>query len=265
MKLYFRFFGLLMIVFLTGCVGQKKILYLQDLEEQEKFKINGSYDVEITYDDLLGITVNSRNPELTVPFTLQTGAVGSSSATGVSGSSGQKGIEYLVDSKGDIDFPVLGKIHVVGMTRMELTNYIKRRLIDEDYIKDPIVIVKFLNFKVSVLGDVGSPGVINVSSDRITVFEAISQAGDLAITGRRYNVTIIREENGERVPYYLDLRSKDVFDSPCYYLQQNDLVYVEPSRNKIRQGDTNQFTRINTWTTLISFAMSVITLIFVSK
>lgn len=264
MKLCFRFFSLLMIVLLAGCAGQKKILYLQDLEEQEKLKINGSYDVEITYDDLLGITVNSRNPELTVPFTLQTGG-GTPSTTVASSSSGQKGIEYLVDSKGDIDFPILGKIHVVGMTRMELTNYIKRRLIDEDYIKDPIVIVKFLNFKVSVLGDVGSPGIINVNSDRITIFEAISQAGDLAITGRRYNVTVIREENGERVPYYLDLRSKEVFDSPCYYLQQNDLVYVEPSKNKIRQGDTNQFTRINTWTTLISFAMSIVTLIFVLK
>ncbi|WP_417128285.1 polysaccharide biosynthesis/export family protein, partial [Phocaeicola sp.] len=162
-------------------------------------------------------------------------------------------------------FPILGKIHVVGMTRMELTNYIKRRLIDEDYIKDPIVIVKFLNFKVSVVGDVGSPGVINVNSDRITIFEAISQAGDLAITGRRYNVTVIREENGERVPYYLDLRSKDVFKSPCYYLQQNDLVYVEPNKNKTRQGNTNQYNNITTWTTLLSFVMSIVTLIFVSK
>lgn len=265
MKLYFRFFSLLMIVFLTGCVSQKKVLYLQDLEEQEKIKINGSYDVKITYDDLLGITVNSRNPELTVPFTLQTGSAGASSATGVSGGSGQKGIEYLVDSKGDIDFPILGKIHVMGMTRMELTNYIKRRLIDEDYIKDPIVIVKFLNFKVSVLGDVGSPGVINVNSDRITIFEAISEAGDLNVTGIRNKVTVIREENGERVPYYLDLRSKDVFDSPCYYLQQNDLVYVEPNKNKITQGNSNQYKNITAWTSLLSFAMSVITLIFVSK
>lgn len=265
MRLFFRVFSILMIVLFTGCAGQKKVLYLQDMEEQEKLKISGSYDVKITYDDLLGITVNSRNPELTVPFTLQTGSASTSSATGTSGGSGLKGIEYLVDSNGEIDFPVLGKMRVVGMTRMELTNYIKRRLIDEDYIKDPIVIVKFLNFKVSVLGDVSSPGIINVNSDRITIFEAISHAGDLAITGRRYNVTVIREENGERVPYYLDLRSKDVFDSPCYYLQQNDLVYVEPNKNKTRLGNTNQFKNITTWTTLISFAISVITLIFVSK
>lgn len=268
MKLMNRLLGLLLLLLVTGCAGQKKILYLQDLEEGERLRIEKSYDVKITYDDLLGITVHSRNPELTIPFTLQSGGSSSSTSlgtTGTSGTSGQKGIEYLVDSKGEIDFPILGKLHVVGMTRMELTNYIKQRLIDEDYIKDPIVIVKFLNFKVSILGDINGAKTINVNSDRITIFEAISQAGDLGITGRRQNVMVLREENGTRVPYYLDLRSKKVFDSPCYYLKQNDLVYVEPNKNKMRQGNMNQYKNVTTWTSLLSFAMSIATLIFVSK
>lgn len=268
MKLMNRLLGLLLLLLVTGCAGQKKILYLQDLEEGERLRIEKSYDVKITYDDLLGITVHSRNPELTIPFTLQSGGSSTSTSigtTGTSGSSGQKGIEYLVDSKGEIDFPILGKLHVVGMTRMELTNYIKQRLIDEDYIKDPIVIVKFLNFKVSVLGDVGTSKTINVNSDRITIFEAISQAGDLGMTGRRKNVMVLREENGTRVPYYLDLRSKEVFDSPCYYLQQNDLVYVEPNKNKMRQGNMTQYKNVTAWSSLLSFAMSIATLILVNK
>lgn len=261
MKTLLKLFCLSLIILMTGCVSQKKVLYLQDLSENDKLEIKGNYDLKITYDDLLGISVNSRNPELTVPFTLQTGTVGSSSTGG--SASGQKGIEYLVDSQGNIDFPILGKLHVVGMTRMELTNYIRNRLIEEDYIKDPIVIVKFLNFKVAVLGDIGS-NVIDVKSDRITIFEAISQSGDLAITGRRHNVMVLREENGNRVPYYLDLRSKDVFNSPCFYLKQNDLIYVQPNRSSTRQHNMTEFKNFGTWTSFISFIMSIVTLIVVS-
>ena len=263
MKIMIKIFSFLIIMLMTGCVTQKKVLYLQDLDKNDKLEINNGYDLKITYDDLLGISVHSRNPELTVPFTLQSGGSAGTSAPGASGGSAGQ-IQYLVDSHGNIDFPVLGSLHVVGMTRLELTNYIRNRLIEEDYIKDPIVIVKFLNFKVAVLGDIGA-GVINVTSDRITIFEAISQSGDLAITGRRHNVMVLREENGTRVPYYLDLRSKEVFNSPCYYLKQNDMIYVEPNRTSTKAHNATEFKSFGTWMGFFSFIASMVTLILVAE
>ena len=267
MKTFLKFLGVSLVMILTGCAAHEEVLYLQDLNKNDKLEIKGNYDLTITYDDLLGISVHSRNPELTVPFTLQTESSGVSGRTGVAngvtGVGNRGGIQYLVDSEGNIDFPILGKLHVQGMTRTELTNYIRDRLIDEDYIKDPIVIVKFLNFKVAVLGDVGSK-VINVNSDRITILEAISQSGDLKITGRRDNVLVLREENGTRVPYYLDLKSKEIFNSPCFYLKQNDVIYVQPNKTSTRQHNMTEFKSVSTWMSIITFLMSVVTIIFVA-
>ena len=135
-------------------------------------------------------------------------------------------IGYLDNTEGDIDLPILGKIHVSGMPRDQLSNYIKSRLISEDLIKDPIVTVQFLNFKISVMGEVARPGSFDITSDRITLLEALSKAGDLTIYGRRDRVAVLREEDGERTILYHDLRNSDIFKSPFYYLQQNDIVYV---------------------------------------
>ena len=267
MRTFKHLLCLFLVVALAGCASQKNVLYLQDLTEKDALPIKGTYDMKITCDDLLRISVGSRTPELVIPFMNQTGAIFSEVADITDASEGsvkQNGVEYLVDSNGDIDFPILGKLHVVGMTRMELMDYIKARLINEDLIKDASVSVNILNFKVAVLGEVGSPGVQKVNSERFTIFEALSKAGDLKLTGRREHVTVVREENGQRIPYYVDLRSKDVFKSPCYYLQQNDLVYVEPNKAAARQSNTNEFKRVTTWTSLASFVASMVTIICVS-
>ena len=222
---------LCLIAFLASCSAPKEVLYLQDIASIKEENIDKNYEVIIHKDDLLAILVNSKDPELALPFNMPVVTY----QIGAQTTAQQRLLGYLVDQNGDIDFPILGKIHVEGLTRMQVTELIKQKLMSEDLIKDPIVTVQFLNFKVSVMGEVTRPGTFDISGDRITLLEALSMAGDLTIYGRRDRVAVIREKDGKRRILYHDLRSSDIFQSPCYYLQQNDIVYVEP--NKARRGN----------------------------
>lgn len=260
-KLSIQLVSLFFVLLLTACTSSKKILYLQDVQPLKQQDIENQYEVKIHNDDLLAIMVNSKNPELALPFNMPL----ISYQMGYQSGYNQRILGYLVDSDGDIDFPILGKIHVAGMTRKELTEYLKQRLMDEDYIKDPIVTVQFLNFKISVMGEVNHPGSFDISSDRITLLEALSKAGDLTIYGRRDRVAVIREVDGVRTILYHDLRSSDIFQSPCYYLQQNDIVYVEPNKAKTGQSRINQNNSVSVWTSVISVLTSIVTLILVAK
>ena len=230
---YVTYLVMCMAVFFSACTSTKKIIYLQDVIPLKQQEIEQKYEVIIHSDDLLAIMVNSRDPELALPFNMPmvTYQLGSNNG------GQQRVLGYLVDTNGDIDFPILGKIHVEGLTRMQLTELVKSKLIEGDLIKDPIVTVQFLNFKVSVMGEVGRPGSFTISGDRITLLEALSMAGDLTIYGRRDRVGVIRENNGKRTILFHDLRSADIFNSPCYYLQQNDIVYVI-KRNQVRAALT---------------------------
>ena len=248
-----------MAVVLTACTSPKKVLYLQDVVPLKQQEIEQKYEVIIHSDDLLSVMVNCKEPELALPFnmpmvTFQLGTT--------SGSTGQQRVlGYLVDTNGDIDFPILGKLHVEGLTRMQLTELIKKKLSEGDLIKDPIVTVQFLNYKVSVMGEVARPGSFTISGDRITLLEALSMAGDLTIYGKRDRVAVIREKDGKRTILYHDLRSSDLFNSPCYYLQQNDIVYVEPNKAKAGQSGINQNNSVGVWLSSISVLASVISLI----
>jgi len=222
---------LCLIAFLASCSAPKEVLYLQDIASIKEENIDKNYEVIIHKDDLLAILVNSKDPELALPFNMPVVTY----QIGAQTTAQQRLLGYLVDQNGDIDFPILGKIHVEGLTRMQVTELIKQKLMSEDLIKDPIVTVQFLNFKVSVMGEVTRPGTFDISGDRITLLEALSMAGDLTIYGRRDRVAVIREKDGKRRILYHDLRSSEIFQSPCYYLQQNDIVYVEP--NKARRGN----------------------------
>ena len=224
-----------MVVLLAACSAPKEVLYLQDISLIKEEAIDKSYEVIIHKDDLLAIIVNSKDPELALPFNMPL----VSYQIGGQNVSQQRLVGYLVNQDGNIDFPILGEIHVEGLTRMQATELIKKRLIEEELIKDPIVTVQFLNFKVSVIGEVGRPGTFDISGDRITLLEALSMAGDLTIYGRRDRVAVIREKDGKRSILYHDLRSSDIFQSPCYYLQQNDIVYVEPNNAKTGQSRIN--------------------------
>ena len=247
---------------LAGCASQKQISYLQDVPDDYRQKITQDYDLKIHPDDLLSIMVNSKDPELAQMFNLPMVSYQiANSNTGYAGGQNRV-LGYLVDKEGYIDFPQLGVIRVQGMTRTELTKYIKNQLIEKGLMKDPIVTIQFLNFKVSVLGEVNLPGTFEITSDRITLLDALSLAGDLTVYGQRENVKVIREENGERVVASLDLRNKDLLSSPYYYLQQNDVVYVEPNKVKAGQREINQNRTIGTFASILSVMVSLAVLIF---
>ena len=239
---------LCLLALLASCSAPKEVLYLQDITSLKEEVIDKNYEVIIHKDDLLAILVNSKDPELALPFNMPvvTYQIGAQAPTQ------QRLLGYLVDQNGDIDFPILGRLHVEGLNRMQVTELIKQKLMEEDLIKDPIVTVQFLNFKVSVMGEVARPGTFDISGDRITLLEALSMAGDLTIYGRR--------DRKRRILYH-DLRSSDIFQSPCYYLQQNDIVYVEPNKAKTGQSRINSNNSVGVWLSAVSVLASVTSLL----
>lgn len=212
---------LCLIAFLASCSAPKEVLYLQDIASIKEENIDKNYEVIIHKDDLLAILVNSKDPELALPFNMPVVTY----QIGAQTTAQQRLLGYLVDQNGDIDFPILGKIHVEGLTRMQVTELIKQKLMSEDLIKDPIVTVQFLNFKVSVMGEVTRPGTFDISGDRITLLEALSMAGDLTIYGRRDRVAVIREKDGKRRILYHDLRSS-VFSSRLAIICNRTILFT---------------------------------------
>lgn len=240
-----------------------QIDYLQDIDADASLDMKENQGILIQPQDQLTIVVSSRNPELAAPLnkpvaSYQAGSEMTSTSTGY-----QRLLGYSVDNSGNIDFPVLGTIHAAGLTRWQLQDLIQKKIIDSGVILDPIVTVEFLNFKISVMGEVNNPGTYNVTGDKITLFGALSLASDLTIYGRRDNVTVIREKNGKRDIYKVDLRDREVFNSPAYYLQQNDVVYVYP--NSVRAGQStineNYFKSGAFWISLSSVAITIANLI----
>ena len=245
------------VVLFASCGTPVELSYIKDAPRETPLEQNGQFSKGIQTNDLLYIYVESGTPEATVRFNQETNKVAVSNGTVMNpGSSAVTG--YLVDSDGEITFPVLGRMQVLGKTHAELANEIGRRLVNEGHILDAVVTVKLLNFKVSVLGEVMRPGQIEATGERLTIFEAISMVGDLTIYGLRTNVTVIREENGQRTIGELDLTSKEVFNSPYYYLHQNDVVYVEPNVKRKRTADRDPMTMsyISAGLSVISTAVS---------
>jgi polysaccharide export outer membrane protein len=241
----------------ASCGTTENIAYIHDAERDNATAITGKFTKGIQANDLLSIYVESETPAATVPFNQETnkiamsdGVVMNPSSSAVSG--------YLVSNEGDIMFPVLGRVHVLGMTHTELADELQRRLVSEGHILDARVTVRLMNFTVSVLGDVVRPGVIQASGERLTILEALSMVGDLTIFGQRNNVTVIREEDGMRTIGEIDLTSKDIFESPYYYLHQNDVVYVEPNMKKKKTADRDPMimTYISTGVSILSMLLS---------
>ncbi len=247
-----------------GSKTYKNIDYLQNVLRDTTMSLNTNFNEGIIVQpkDMISIVVTSRNPELSAMFNLASVTYQAGSESGVSGGY-QRIMGYSVDEKGDIDFPILGKLHVAGLNRWGVAEVVKNELVRKNLLKDAVVTVEFLNFKISVVGEVSRPGTFNVTGDRINILEAISLAGDLTIYGKRDNVTVIREQNGKRQLYKIDLRDTELFKSPAYYLQQNDVVYVQP--NKVRAGQStineNSFRSVSFWTTLSASFLSIANLI----
>ncbi len=246
----------------TSCDTYKKINYLQDVVPDKAERIAINKGILIQPKDMISIVVSSRNPELALMFNLPVISYQAGSETVANGGS-QRLLGYVVDNDGYIDFPVLGLVKAAGLTRWELAKEIKGMIVGGNYIKDPVVTVEFMNFKISVMGEVTSPGTYNIEGDKITILQALSLARDLTIFGRRDNVSVIREQDGERVIYQVDLRSASIFESPAYYLQQNDIVYVEP--NKVRAGQStineNNIKSVSLWVSIGSFLTSLAVLV----
>ena len=241
----------------------KKINYLQDVSDNTSMSMKVNRGIIIQPQDQLSIIVTSRDPKMAVPFNLSVSNFYTGSELSVSGGSSQRITGYIVSNEGDINFPSLGSLHVAGLNRWELQDLIKDRLSDEGLLKDAVVTVEFLNFKISVLGEVASPGTYSVTGDKITILQALALARDLTIYGQRENVQVIREQNGKRQIYVMDLTNSAIFDSPAYYLQQNDVVYVTPSKVRAGQGEINEnyFKSGSFWISLASISMTTVNFI----
>ncbi len=242
---------------MAGCSTSAEIAYVKDAPRDTLSEITGEFTKGIQANDLLSIYVESESPEVTLQFNQETNKIAYANGTVINpGSTAVTG--YLVNRDGDITFPVLGKIHVLGLTHDQLAKELENRLVSDGHILDASVTVKLMNFKVSVLGDVMKPGMIQASGERLTIFEALSMVGDMTIYGQRTNVTVIREENGQRVIGEIDLTAADVFESPYYYLHQNDVIYVEPNlkKKKSAQRDPMLMTYISSAVSIVSMLSS---------
>jgi polysaccharide export outer membrane protein len=219
-----------------------------------------SYEIKIQADDLLTIIVSADDPETAIAFNLST--ISMPSATNAMASRGQESMQaYLVDVNGMIDFPVLGKLKVGGLSRTEVMQLLETKI--AKYIHNPIINLRLMNFKVSVQGEVTLPGTYTLTSDRVTLIEAISMAKDLTIYGRRDNILIIREVNGVKSYNRVDITKADFIHSSFYYLAQNDVVYVEPNKTKINGAAVGANTGVIISVT--SLLITLITLIVTAK
>ncbi len=254
---------------LSSCGSSKEVVYFQDLKPGEtEIKLPEVKAITVRPEDKISIIVNSRDPQLTDLFNLpiMSRQLGQSLRSGGTSIGTNQGISaYTVDAEGYIDFPVLGRLPVAGMKREEIAAYIKQRLMEENLVKDPVVTVEFANLSISVLGEVNNPGRFSIDRDRLTILDALSLAGDLTIYGNRSKVMVLRQEGDVQRVYGLNLTSgQHIYTSPAYYLQQNDVVYVEPNNVKARQSTVNGNNVRSTsfWISLASLLTSVAILIF---
>lgn len=235
----FKFPFLLLLLVLVGCGPSRDIVYFSNLNKQDIEKpkeVDNVVVPTIQPDDLLSITVKSMSAESNLLF--NQGVLGTLGSTLTDNNMMRQPAQnegYLVDKDGYINFPVLGKIRLGGLTKAAATDTIQN-ILNREYVKDPTVNIRFLNFKVTVLGEVNRPSTVTILTERVNILEALSLAGDMTVVGKRENVLIIREKDGMRELIRVDLNDKELLNSPNYFLQQNDIVYVEPDSFKAAQS-----------------------------
>ncbi len=243
---------LILVLSISSCVSKKDVVYFQNAKDFETIVDTDTFTPKFKINDIVSIFVSTFDLEAVKPFNIFKGS-GQNVAN-------PEFIDYLVDNEGNIDYPVLGKIQLLGLSVQEAQDLFKEKL--SIYLKDPIVNIRILNFRVSVLGEVSRPGRYEVSGQRITILEAIALAGDLSIKGHRENVLVIRDFNGTKTYTKVDLTNKELFNSPVYYLTQNDVVYVTPNNSAISSASGD--TRIGTIISVTSFLITT-ALIFVTR
>ena len=247
-------------VMMASCTSYKHVPYLQDATvNQTMVAEEPLYDAKIMPKDLLTVTVNTTDPEASAPFNM-TVQTAQNLATSRSTYSQPMLQQYLVSNDGTIEYPVLGKLNVGGLTKNEAESLIREKL--KPYLKEtPIVTVRMANYKISVLGEVARPGTFTVSNEKVNVLEALAMAGDLTIWGMRENVKLVREDaQGKRQIVELDLTKSDLIASPYYYLQQNDILYVTPNKTKAKNSDIGSSTSL--WFSATSILVSIASLLY---
>lgn len=226
-------------VFFVGCASVEKSRYFNDSYPAQYPLVDANLDPIIQKADILGINISSLNPDANLPFNLTNttpaGYFGNTNNT-------QAPIGYLVDPEGVITFPMLGRLQAAGLTKQQFTDSLTLALASRKLLVDPIVNVRILNFRVTVLGEVGKPSVVSVANERISMLEAIGMAGDLLLTAKRDNVLLIREEGNKKITRRINLNDESLFRSPYYFLKNNDIIYVEA--NKARVQSTSRFTQL---------------------
>ena len=229
-------------IFVSSCATRKEVVYFQDAKDFETIVDTDTFATKFKINDILNIYISTFDAEATKPFnSIKATENGRSEA-----------VDYLIDKDGNIDYPVLGKMKLVGLTVKEAKELFKQKL--AVYLKDPIVNIRLANFRVTVLGSVNRPGTYTISGERITILEALGQAGDLTIKGRRDNVLVIRDFNGTKVYTRINLTNKESMNSPVYYLTQNDIVYVEPNKSAISTSSLDNRTSV-----LVSIVSLIVT------
>ena len=276
MKKYFKNLLVVSLICLLGsCAAPTNVAYFQNAEDIRGMALQKEQPLRLRPKDKINIIVSSADPLLVSQFNL-TAATGSMRSLGstttpkttagsTSGSNTAQLLAYTVDEQGDINFPVLGKVAVGGKTRQEVAEYIRLRLIERDLVRDPIVTVEYVNLSVKILGEVNHPGRIEITKDYFTIIDAIAQAGDLTILGQRENVMVMREVDGEDHTYFVNLCDRqETLNSPAYYLQQNDVVYVTPTPKKRREARTsgNIFNQPAIWVSLASLFTTISALLW---
>lgn len=247
------------LIALNGCSGAKQVAYFQNADSVSLAASKVLYDAKIMPKDQLTITVITTDPAASAPFNLQVSqAIGTTGQLSQSSGSLQA---YLVDNAGNINFPVVGTLHVQGLTKSECEELIKEKI--SKYLRkdeNPVVTVRMASYRVTILGEVKKPGVVPVGTEKMSVLEAIAQAGDLTIYGKRQNVMLIREDaSGEKEIHRLNLTDANLINSPYYYLQQNDIIYVEPNKVQARNSAIGSSTTI--WFSVVSILTSLASLI----
>ncbi len=247
---------LLTAVALCGCKSARDVAYFQNIDDVDLSMSKGLYTARILPKDELTITVNSTDPAAAAAFNLS--ITKSLSNTSTSLTTQQVLVTYVVDNEGNINYPQIGKLHVVGMSCEELQDFICERISPFFSVDDPpLVTVRMSNYRVTVMGEVTSPKVVSVGTEKMSVMEALASAGDLSIYGKRKNVMIIREDsNGEKSHHVLDLTDANIINDPYYYVQQNDVIYVTPNKTKARNSDIGQVTTITISVTSILISLA---------
>lgn len=252
--------ALLLTVLLTGCAAQKDYTYLKDAPRDTTMQISNNYSIHIFPEDRLYIYVYSQTPESAVPFNEETNRTDYTARTTGSNVRHYEPVGHLVGTDGTIHYPILGNLSTTGLTTSDLAHDIERRLVEGHYVNDPIVSVSLMNFRATVIGEVARPQQIHAEGNRLTILEAIAQCGDVTMDGMRNCVVVVRKSDAGETIDTVDLTSRSLLDSPYYYLQQNDIVYVTPTKKKQRIAYRNEDwpTYLNTGIQAVRFAYGTI-------